>query len=99
MNDLRSTPRCFVCRCEEVDAEELRSAIEAGARTINDVKRRTRAGMGTCQGVYCLEQVVALLAEETGGLRGDVLPMTSRPPARMLTVGALAALAPDDSDG
>jgi len=99
MNDHQSTPGCFVCRCEELDAEELRSAIRAGARTINDVKRRTRAGMGACQGVYCLDQVAALLADETGGLRETILPMTSRPPARMLTVGALAGLAPDDSDG
>jgi NAD(P)H-nitrite reductase large subunit len=98
MNDPRSAPRCFVCRCEEVDAHELREAIGAGARTINDVKRRTRAGMGICQGVYCLEQVAALLAEETGGQREAVLPMTSRPPARLLTVGSLAALVRDNPD-
>lgn len=99
MNDPLSVPPCFICRCEEVDAKELRNAIRAGARTVNDVKRRTRAGMGICQGVYCLEQIAVLLAEETGGLRQAVLPMTSRPPARLLTVGMLAALAEDHPVG
>ena len=99
MNDPRPSPPCFVCRCEEIDADELRRAIAAGARTINDVKRRTRAGMGICQGVYCLEHVATLLAEETGGARDVVLPMTARPPARLITVGSLAAFAADGSDG
>ena len=99
MNDARTVPPCLICRCEEVDAEELRNAIVAGARTINDVKRRTRAGMGICQGVYCLEQIAALLAEQTGGPREAILPMTARPPVRQLTVGTLAALAEDNPDG
>ena len=99
MSEPRLLAPKYVCRCEEVDANELLDAIAAGARTINDVKRRTRAGMGMCQGVYCLEHVAELLAAETGRPREAVLPMTSRPPARLLTVGSLAALAGDDPAG
>jgi bacterioferritin-associated ferredoxin len=88
-------PNCFVCRCEEIDEEELRAAIAAGARTINDVKRRTRAGMGLCQGIYCLERVGAILAEQTGVGLEQIAPMTSRPPARQLTLAALAGQQPD----
>ena len=98
MNESTPSSSCFVCRCEEVDVAELRQAVAAGARTINDVKRRTRAGMGICQGIYCLEHVAALLAAETGAPRDAVLPMTSRPPARLLTIGALASLAGDHQD-
>ena len=97
MNHPEPVAPCFVCRCEEVDGDELRLAIAAGARTINDVKRRTRAGMGLCQGVYCLEHVATLLARETGTLREAVNPMTSRPPTRLLTLGALAGNDSPDS--
>jgi NAD(P)H-nitrite reductase large subunit len=82
--------RHCVCRCEEVNAAEIRQAIAAGARTINDVKRRTRAGMGLCQGVYCLEHVGRILATEIGATREDIVPMTARPPVRLLTLAALA---------
>lgn len=85
---------CFVCRCEELTDAELKQAIANGARTVNDVKRRTRAGMGICQGVYCLEHVARLLAQELGTPREAVVPMTARPPVRMLTLRALAG---DDS--
>ena len=90
MNDSEVDPRSFICRCEEVDETELNAAIAAGARTVNDLKRRTRAGMGLCQGAYCLEHVAALLSEQPGVALEQILPMTSRPPARQLTLGALA---------
>jgi hypothetical protein len=34
----------IVCRCEDVSDTEIAGAIGEGARTLNDVKRRTRAG-------------------------------------------------------
>ena len=55
-----------ICRCEVVTEAEVRGAIRrpVGARTIDGVKRRTRAGMGRCQGGFCLPRVAAILAEE-----------------------------------
>jgi bacterioferritin-associated ferredoxin len=82
----------FVCRCEEVDAEAIREAIAEGARSINDVKRRTRAGMGVCQGVYCVRPVAELLCELTGEPLSAIVPMTARPPVRPVPLGLLAAL-------
>ena len=96
MSEPSASPPSFICRCEEIDAEELRRAITAGARTVNDVKRRTRAGMGLCQGIYCLEHVASLLEQATGMPRESIVPMTSRPPVRGLTLGALAGK--DESD-
>lgn len=58
----------IICRCETVTEAEIRAAIRrpVGARTVDAVKRRTRAGMGRCQGGFCLPRVAAIIAEETG---------------------------------
>ena len=57
-----------VCRCEVVTEAEIREAIRrpVGATTIDGVKRRTRAGMGRCQGGFCMPRVAELLSEELG---------------------------------
>ena len=46
----------------------MRAAIRrpVGARNIDAVKRRTRAGMGRCQGGFCSPRVMEILAEELG---------------------------------
>jgi len=80
----------FVCRCEEIDEVTLVNAVAAGARTINDLKRSTRMGMGPCQGIYCLHAATAILARERGIDPDDITPMTSRPPVRSITLGELA---------
>ncbi len=56
----------IVCRCESVTEGEILDAIHApaGARDVDGVKRRTRAGMGRCQGGFCGSKVVELLARE-----------------------------------
>ena len=58
----------IVCRCETVSEGEIRAAIRRnpGARDIDGVKRRTRGGMGRCQGGFCGPYVMALIAEELG---------------------------------
>ena len=58
----------IICRCEVVTEAEIRRAIRrpVGARSVDAVKRRTRAGMGRCQGGFCLPRVAAILSEETG---------------------------------
>ncbi len=56
----------IVCRCETVTEAEVRAAIRepVGARNLDGIKRRTRAGMGRCQGGFCSPRVVQLLCEE-----------------------------------
>ena len=56
----------IVCRCETVTEAEVRASIRrpVGARSIDGVKRRTRSGMGRCQGGFCMPRVLAILAEE-----------------------------------
>lgn len=87
--------RDYVCRCEEIPRSAVAKAIREGNLTLNDIKRRTRAGMGVCQGIYCL-RTVAEMIETEGGVAADSLePMTARPPARLVTLGSLAALSPE----
>ena len=54
----------IICRCNEVSIKEIREAIKNGARTVRDVKRRTRAGMGLCQGRTCAKTVARIIANE-----------------------------------
>lgn len=58
----------ILCRCEQISEGEIRDAIRRspGARSLDAVKRRVRAGMGRCQGGFCAPRVMELLSEELG---------------------------------
>ena len=62
----------IICRCESVTEGEILDAIHRplGARSLDGVKRRTRAGMGRCQAGFCSPRVMDILARELG------LPLT-----------------------
>lgn len=64
----------IVCRCETITEGEIRNAIRRplGAKTIDGIKRRTRAGMGRCQSGFCLNRVVDILSEELNISRSKV---------------------------
>jgi hypothetical protein len=90
----------MTCRCEEILEAEIAAALTAGARTVDDVKRRTRAGMGVCQGIFCLPAIAALVAQATERPLEEIGPMTARPPVRVIPLEVLAGLAGDrDGDG
>jgi glycerol-3-phosphate dehydrogenase len=67
---IREDPRfgTVVCRCETVTEGEIVSAIRRplGARSVDAVKRRVRAGMGRCQGGFCGPKVLEILSRELG---------------------------------
>ena len=95
MHDVRSfripaPDEVFLCRCCEVSETEVRQAVREGARTVAAVKTRTRAGMGLCQGRTCRRLISRVIAEETGQSPADILPPTSRPPVRTISLDALA---------
>ncbi len=56
----------IVCRCEMVTLSEIKQAIHrpVGAKTVDGIKRRTRAGSGRCQGGFCAPKVLEILSEE-----------------------------------
>lgn len=57
-----------ICRCEKITEAEIVQAINrpVGARSVDAVKRRVRAGMGRCQGGFCSPIVIEILARELG---------------------------------
>ncbi len=59
-----------VCRCELVTEAEVHDAIDHGARTLDGIKFRSRAGMGRCQGGFCTSRCMEILAQRLG-LRFD----------------------------
>lgn len=56
----------MVCRCEQVTLGEILHAIRTNPKacSIDAVKRRTRAGMGRCQGGFCQPVIAKVLSEE-----------------------------------
>jgi len=56
----------MVCRCEHVTRAEVVASLRNpfGARTMDAVKRRTRCGMGRCQGGFCTPRIVEILQDE-----------------------------------
>ena len=58
----------IICRCESISEGEILDAIHRplGARSLDGVKRRVRAGMGRCQGGFCAPRVMEILARELG---------------------------------
>ena len=57
-----------ICRCENVTEAEIIEAIKRplGAKSVNGIKMRTRAGMGRCQGGFCLPKIIPVLSRELG---------------------------------
>lgn len=80
----------IICRCEEATVGQIRKAIREGAVDVTGVKRRTRAGMGLCQGRTCEKLVMQILARELGRHLSDFKPDTVRPPVLPITFGSLA---------
>lgn len=56
----------IVCRCEVITEGEIKDSIRRplGAKTIDGVKKRTRAGMGRCQAGFCTSRVLDILSKE-----------------------------------
>ena len=79
----------IICRCEEITEEEIREAIREGYTTIKSIKRRTRAGMGLCQGRTCSTLIRDIIAEMTGDKKEDILPDTVRSPLYPVELGVL----------
>ena len=79
----------IICRCEEVTEKEIREAIQQGCRTITEVKRWTRAGMGICQGLSCTRLVERILCETQGISPAELEKRSIRQPLRPVSLGSL----------
>lgn len=80
----------IICRCEEITKGEIRKAIYDGMRTMNEVKRYLRTGMGLCQGQNCSRLVRGIIARELGVSPAEVELSESRAPARPVSMEIFA---------
>lgn len=64
----------IICRCEMISEGEILDAIHRplGAKSLDGVKRRTRAGMGRCQAGFCSPKTMEILARELGVSMFDI---------------------------
>ena len=58
-------PDRIVCRCEQVSEKTIRNSLDRGIKvdSLDGVKRRTRAGMGVCQGQFCSSRVREVISD------------------------------------
>jgi len=74
--DAKSPEKNIICRCEKVTEAEIIDAIHRGIPidSLDAIKRRTRAGMGPCQGQFCGPRVAEVIARENNMKVEDVTP-------------------------
>jgi len=78
----------IVCRCEDLSLTAIRKAIADGYRTIDEIKRVTRAGMGPCQGRCCRPIIAGELARHYKIPMEEVIMPTFRPPVKPVKLGS-----------
>ena len=76
-----------ICRCENIKLKDITEAINFGLTSINSIKKKTRAGMGNCQGKTCAELVRAIL--ESHGHK-DEKHIKTRAPLKSTSIDILA---------
>jgi NADPH-dependent 2,4-dienoyl-CoA reductase/sulfur reductase-like enzyme len=80
-----------ICRCENVTAGEIRSAVAQGATGPDQMKSFTRSGMGPCQGRSCAMAVAEIMAREMASSVQAVGRHDIRPPLKPLPLGKIGA--------
>lgn len=70
----------IICRCEGVTLGEIRELIRQGYKTVDEIKRISRAGMGPCQGRTCRHLIMQEIRKITGQNIEDMPISTFRPP-------------------
>ena len=82
--------KTYLCRCEDITLEEIRKALEDGATTFEDIKRRTRCTMGPCQGRTCRSLIAQEIAKYRGINVSEVDVPTHRSPVKPVKLGKIA---------
>ncbi len=88
--------KTVICRCEDVTLEEIRTLIQEGFQTIDEIKRMCRCGMGPCQGRTCRAVVSQEISRATGLPLNEVKGPTFRQPIKPVKLGAFLG---GDDDG
>lgn len=82
----------MVCRCEEITVGQIREAIAQGARHPAQIKGKTRAGMGPCQGRMCAATISEIIADSCSLDITKIGAMRVRTPLKPLSIEQYANL-------
>ncbi len=85
-----SSPKPFVCLCEDVTVKDVKRAVAEGFDSIELAKRYTTVTMGPCQGRLCHLASVRLYGHETRSDDRAIGTTTARPPWTPVELGLLA---------
>ncbi len=90
----------IICRCKEINEEEIREAVRNGACDVDAVKRMIGAGMGLCQGKTCSPLIARIISEEKKIPIQEVRLSTSRAPVRPVPIRILSvSSSPREGEG
>ena len=78
-----------ICRCEETTAGDLLKAIQMKHLNLNAIKKRTRLGMGPCQGKTC-EAITVEMGLRAGVPLSELENLTIRPPITPIPMSVMA---------
>jgi NADPH-dependent 2,4-dienoyl-CoA reductase/sulfur reductase-like enzyme len=84
-----ATPETLICRCECVTLAQIEAALADGTPSLGEIKRRTRLGMGSCQGRSCMPLAATLLAARQGRALDEFSFFAPRVPVKPIGIGAL----------
>ncbi len=81
----------LICRCENISLADIDHAIEEAGGSIGTIKRRTRLGMGPCQGRYCAPVVADWMAKQSGRPIDEYSYFAPRSPLKPLRIADILA--------
>jgi thioredoxin reductase len=81
----------LVCRCENITLGDIKQSLDRGGRDLYGVKLRTRMGMGSCQGRYCMMNTALLISQQTGCNVDQTGIHSVRPPLTPTRLKSIAA--------
>jgi len=81
----------IICRCEDGTLADVKDAIHRlGLRSVEEIKRVKRFGMGHCQGKTCGKIIAQIISQELGIPYEDIKPATPRQPAKNIRLDKFA---------
>lgn len=95
MNIMNSNEDFTVCRCENVTYSEIMKAMDKGVNNSRELKLKTRAGMGFCNGRTC-GHLINKITDDTKHAEPDFIHLRSQPPIRTISFETLAGGAHND---
>jgi bacterioferritin-associated ferredoxin len=79
-----------ICRCEEIEIDEIRKWIAEGYTEFDELKRILRVSMGPCQGRGCRDIILRELSKATGKPISELRCGIIRPPVKPIKFSLLA---------